>query len=199
MKMIVCAAALMISGSAMAQTWNEIPDAGDLPATAQLTQGFGALTLITGSLLDDVDMYAIIIDDHANFSAINTAYTGSDTQLFLFDSAGMGVVFNDDFTGLLAGLDGTHVVADGLYYLAIGDYDCDALNPGGLDIWHDGSPYSGQYAPDGPGAPGPVASWNYGVGSGDYEITLTGATFAVPAPGALALLGLAGLVSRRRR
>jgi hypothetical protein len=38
-----------------------------------------------------------------------------------------------------------------------------------------------------------------GVGSGDVFSTVDNLYFAVPAPGAIALLGAAGLVARRRR
>lgn len=42
-------------------------------------------------------------------------------------------------------------------------------------------------------------SYNYGIGTGTYFGTGSGSWEIVPAPGALALLGLGGIVARRRR
>src|SRR5437016_4480378 len=60
-------ATLAFASRAHAQTWNEAGDAGDLPATAQVTTGAGALTSIHGNLASpsDVDMYCIHVPDPA--------------------------------------------------------------------------------------------------------------------------------------
>ncbi|MFN4033412.1 MAG: hypothetical protein ACK4ME_07290 [Fimbriimonadales bacterium] len=84
-------------------TYQEQGDAGDLPETAQATgtDTNTALSAIRGTLgQNDVDMYVIYISDPANFSAttVNNETT-FDTQLWLFDSNGKGVVFNDDEVG----------------------------------------------------------------------------------------------------
>jgi hypothetical protein len=91
-----------LTATALAQVWSEQGDAGDLPETAQST-GNGALAQIQGNLsADDVDMYAIYITDPANFSASTVGGATFDTQLWLFDSDGKGVVFNDDAVGTTA-------------------------------------------------------------------------------------------------
>lgn len=96
---------IFLSGASVsfAATWTESGDAGDLPSAAQLTMGSGPLDAIEGSILDeaDQDMFLVVIDDPAAFSAsTNNAGTNlvfdDDTQLFLFDAAGFGVLANDD-------------------------------------------------------------------------------------------------------
>lgn len=64
-------------GQANAALFSEVGDAGELIATAQVTTGSGALTSITGSLInlgsvgdpiDDVDLFKIFISDTSAFS-----------------------------------------------------------------------------------------------------------------------------------
>jgi hypothetical protein len=95
----IAVAALM--ASAGANTWDETADgggdAGDLPATAQVVSGSGPLTAITGNLgASDVDMYQIIICDPLIFEATTVGGATFDTQLWLFDLNGNGVLHNDD-------------------------------------------------------------------------------------------------------
>lgn len=89
----------LAGGAALGQTWNEVGDAGDLPASAQVPLGVGSLDMINGFIfgLYDVDMYMIQINDPATFGA-ETVTTGTffDTKLWLFDMHGNGVVFNND-------------------------------------------------------------------------------------------------------
>lgn len=191
---------LGLAPTARADIWTEIPDAGDLPGTAQVTVGAGALTSIRGELISSVvyaDMYLIEILDPAGFSAttVGTGGTMSESQLFLFDSTGMGVYANDDLVGARAELppgDPNSPVAPGLYYLAISGFDFDPISAGGLIF--PSYPYEPVYGPTGPGGGSPITAWaNHGIFVGTYEIALTGAGFAaVPAPGA-ALLGMIGL------
>src|SRR5690349_18365486 len=56
-----CVLTLAIATPALAQTWNENGDAGDVVSTAQLTLGSGALTGINGQLTSptDIDLYCI--------------------------------------------------------------------------------------------------------------------------------------------
>src|SRR4051812_47093952 len=78
-------------------TWFEAGDAGELPGTAQRCTGSGPLARISGTLDDgNTDMYAINICDPASFSATTVNATAIDSQLFLFNSAGRGVTFDDD-------------------------------------------------------------------------------------------------------
>jgi len=178
----------------------EIGDAGDLTGTAQGT-GAGVLTNITGNLgANDADMFLINITNPVAFSAYGA---GGDTQLFLFDLAGMGVLGNDDAG---AGLDaafpvGSFTGAAGLYYLAISGFDFDPTSVGGLIF--PSVPFGPVYGPTGPGGGSPISGWGGGSGvQGAYNISLTGTDSAnVPEPLTLSLLGLglAGLAVRRRR
>jgi MYXO-CTERM domain-containing protein len=176
-------------------------DAGESLGTAQTPVGSGALETIFGSLLGDADIYAIFIDNPAGFSAKTSGNsTTADTQLFLFDSSGMGITHNDDdpnAAGLQSAITGQFVPGAGVYYLAVSNYNYDPQSAGGA-IWAN-SPFNVERQPDGPGAGSPLSSWSgTAFSDGAYEINLRGASF-VPAPGALALLGLGGLAATRRR
>jgi hypothetical protein len=193
-------------------------DAGDLPATAQVTRGESGvpLTTIIGTIdnPNDVDMFKIIIVDPSRFSATTVGQPGTlfDTQLFLFDANGRGVQANDDVstTDLRSTLT-PFAGVPGIYYLAISAFNSDPVAPGGLRIFPEPeetiAPIFGlPVGPTGPGGGLPVAGWTTGgLSSGTYQIALTGAEFgsSVPEPGTFLLLGLglAGLAGwfRRRR
>ena len=198
-----------LCGSAYAQVWAEVGEATDV-LPGQLTIGAGPLTTITGSILTsgDGDLFEIRITSFASFSAsTNNAFgTLVDTQLFLFDSSGIGVAHNDDDPGgggsFRSALSSAFLTANGTYLLGISSFDNDPLNGAGLAIWAD-TPYGVERAPDGPGAPGPLVSWDNGAsGSGTYQIDFTGTAFGVvPEPASMIALGLgvAALLARRRR
>jgi hypothetical protein len=177
-----------ISVTVNSYAWNESldggGDAGDLPATAMTIPGAGPLTAIRGSGGgNDADMYAIYICDPTSFSAsTSNTETNLDTQLFLFNSSGIGVASDDDNPagGFTSVITNTFVTTPGLYYLAITTYDKDPLDSSGNLIWND-TPYNVERAPDGPGAANPIAQWNVGAGgSGGYLITLTGVCRGAP-------------------
>jgi uncharacterized protein (TIGR03382 family) len=207
------------AGAAHAQIWVEV---GDAPSTlpGQITLGIGPLTDIVGTLgaPGDVDLYCIFIHDPAAFGAwtesafppgaLGPAGAAFDTQLWLFDHMGFGVLHGDD-SGLstLSGIGAVPVplvgpppvILPGYYWLGISGYNTDPLNPAGSLIWLN-TPFISQRVPDGPGAPGPLSGWTGTSGTGDYHIVLSGASFCdVPAPGALGLAGLAALAALRRR
>jgi hypothetical protein len=199
----VAALALVASGVGLAnaQVWAEMGEAGELPGTAQTPAGVGALTTITGSLgASDTDMYLISIPaPGAGFEAKTSGNsTTIDTQLFLFDPAGMGVVHNDDDPGgsLQSKITNMFVVAPGNYLLAVSQYNRDPSSAGGL-IWAN-SPFNVERTPDGPGAGSPVTSWGGSTSGGAYQIDLRGVEF-VPEPASLSLLALGGLALIRRR
>lgn len=228
MKKFACSLLLasLASGSALAGTWDEFlngdGDAGDLPATLQVTQGVGSLDSITGRIFGDTDMFCIRITDPQAFSAlVHIAGDGTpiengegggagegttlDTQLWLFDTSGHGVAFNDDDplseSSLLSRLSGRYVPAPGLYFLALSRYDRDAVDAAGAPIWLD-SPYRSERTPDGPGAANAIFGWDNNVDNVgfDYEIELTGASYHLtPEPASLALIGLGALAFVRRR
>jgi len=154
-------------------------DAGDLPSTAQVCPGSGAMTRIDGFLDDsDADMFEINICSPASFGATTVGGALWDTQLFLFKADGTGVAFNDDSVGVQSTLTSlfTSSLPAGRYYLAISGYDRDAVDAGVLELWLDG-PFAAERAPDGPGAANPVRSWDGAGGGGAYSIFLQGTCF----------------------
>jgi hypothetical protein len=78
-------------------------DAGSLPSSAQDLSGDLSLTEITGTLDYPlgVSMFKIDIANPLDFSAqtVGVAFGVPDTELFLFDSSGLGVYLNDDASG----------------------------------------------------------------------------------------------------
>lgn len=179
---------LTLAPAALAQTWTENGEAGKLPASAQVVAGAGALTQINGNFNDpseplgignDKDMFRICITDPSSFTATTVGGTTADTQMFLFNEAGLGVAFNDDQTGLQSGLTNLFVTTPGVYLLAVSTYNRDATSAGGL-IWLN-SPFNTERAPDGPGAASPITGWTgesaTAVTAAAYSIFLTGCSF----------------------
>ncbi len=159
------------------QGWDEFGngggDAGDLPETAQST-GSDPITAIRGQLdTDDVDMYAIYIEDPATFSATTVGGASFDTQLWLFDSNGKGVVANDDSGGLQSRIDNTSgcITQPGVYYLAISRFARNAAGCEGGGIWAGRT----NNCPNGAEPNSRVAGWfNSTAFAGEYRIFLTG-------------------------
>ncbi|MDW8052705.1 MAG: hypothetical protein RMJ83_09545 [Armatimonadota bacterium] len=163
-------------------------DAGDLPTTAQLVQDANArgcqtpVDAIQGTLgEDDVDMYVICITNPANFSAATVGLVEWDTQLWLFRCDGRGVVFNDDFGGLLQSrIDNSTgcIAQSGIYLLTISRYNRFPVNYEGQPLWDPGGNPGGIRCPDGVRPNDPVFSWSGSTPlSGEYTIILTGAYF----------------------
>lgn len=204
-KYMALALAGLASASALAADWIELGDAGQSIAAANITIGANPLEHIRGSLSrpteDFVDIYCIRIPDPSNFGATTVGNASFDTQLFLFDMNGMGVVFDDDANASVtqSTITGALVPAPGIYFLAISIYDRDARDASGNEIWAD-SPFVGQRAPDGPGAGNPLAGWTGGAQNdgGNYVIEMRGADFHVPEPMSGLVLALGALALRRR-
>ncbi len=177
-------ASVAFAPAALAQVWDETAngggDAGDLLATAQVCAGSGTLAAITGNnAAADVDMFKIQICDSANFTASTVGAVTWDTQLFLFDSEGMGVTHDDDNPGggLQSIITGVFVPGPGVYYLAISKYNRDPVDAAGALIWAN-TPFGVERQPDGPGAANPVAGWSGApTASNAYTINLTGVCY----------------------
>lgn len=209
-----------LAGAAQAQSWNESlnggGDAGDLAGTAQLVSGSGSLTSIVGLFgANDVDLYIVRVVDPTNFLATTVGGTSLDTQIWLFDMAGMGIAHNDDSPsgGLQSRLQGADVFSTGAfagstiasmlvagqnYIVGVSRYNRDPQDSTPAAIFAN-SPFNGIHSRS--GTAGALAGWvgSTSASTAAYTITLAGVEY-VPAPGAAALLGLGGLlISRRRR
>jgi len=182
---------LSFSQQAMALTWIEVDDAGQLPSTAEITTGDGLLEFITGFLENptDVDMYAIFITGSGPFSATTVGWTtGVDTQLTLFDSSGYGIYSNDDeSTDVVQSTLPDRYLTPGLYYLAISDYDWDPVSDEGF-IFPSHYPFlhlrTEVEEPTDVGGGSPITGWDglSTIGGGSYTIALTGAAPSASAP-----------------
>ena len=210
---------------ASAATFTEMGDAGQTLATAQLvnTQPPGTiLTAIFGTMESSgADIFKIYLTGGQTFSATTTTLfnpgnpTVFDSQLFLFNSSGIGVYANDDDntngppqSTLPASLSFTPSSA-GVYYLAISGSGFLPLSAGGFIFPVSGGllnqPASAPWVvgPTGPGGASALTGWSSTSSeTGAYEIDLTGAQFlSIPEPSTALLLAcglLIGGVVRRR-
>ncbi|MBX3378002.1 MAG: DVUA0089 family protein [Phycisphaeraceae bacterium] len=192
---VTAAALFCCAGMAYGQVWNELGDAGDLPVSAQAVTGAGTLSGIAGTMdANDVDMYRFLVCDAANFSATTVGQVTWDTQLWLFSTTGVGVVYNDDSPAgtLQSRLTNLFVPANGEYLIAITRYNRDAVDASNQLLWLN-APFNVERAPDGPGAANPVASWvNTTVSGGTYTIAMTGSCFIAGGPTGACCLGAPG-------
>ncbi len=173
-------------------------DAGELLGTSQNTTGVGAFQGIIGRLALNpahVDLYRIYATGGA-FSASTNGGATFDTQLFLFDALGMGVIGNDDISGSNVQSSFSTTLTAGFYYIGISAYNNDPLSSGGA-IFTDNFP--GVNTPTGPGAAFALSGWiggSAGTGrGGEYTINIEGASFGdsvhpTPAPAGVVLFGL---------
>ncbi|MBL9119264.1 MAG: DVUA0089 family protein [Phycisphaerae bacterium] len=195
------AVALLATTAAFAgPTFEEVPDAGATPATAQPTTGSGPLGRIKGALagtadaFDFEDVYLICINDPASFSAtVNATMTDFDTELWLFKIDGTGLLSNDNdplsFPTIFSRIgnaatdgSGAAVTAPGLYFLAITAKNNVPL-AFGQPLFNDPTFNRVEVSgPDGPGGPFPWQNWTGTpvVESGAYAIDLTGVKFFAP-------------------
>ena len=198
----------------------ESGDAGNLPGTAQNPTG-SPLTSITGTIgsSTDANMYSLLLSGGGTPFSVTTCGTAgslNDTQLFLFDSGGLGVLANDDACGLRSTVS-SDLLPGGLYYLAISGYNVDPVSSGGAIFPN--SPFGSLFGnPDfggagfGAGGGSAISGWGGSSGTGTYTIDLTGASevsqldgpagaAAVPEPISLLLFGsgLAGIAGLRKK
>lgn len=200
-------AVLALTGTgAQAQTWTKTGSPGNLPATAQVTQGVGVLTTILGSLgtistastASNPDLFQIYINGASPFSAttVGPATTLFDTQLFLFDSAGAAVYANDDASTFTKGalLNPVAPLASGFYFLGVSAYGAIPRSggttsafdmfPNTVDDTSGTVPFTGLKGPKA-GVTGPLTNWSLSsadVETGVYSIALSGASYAAPVP-----------------
>jgi hypothetical protein len=169
----------MAMGAPDPGTWFERGEAGAMPDSAQVCAGMGNLTRIVGSLgTGDTDMYRISVCDPANFTATTVGGAYFDTALYLFDTLGNGVSFNDDEPGdtMQSLLTPVMVPGEGVYYLAVTAAGRRPLSWWAQPLWED-EPAVAERRPDGPGV-GPVAMWSGWPEGGMYRVTLTGTCYS---------------------
>jgi hypothetical protein len=170
-----------LTATALAQVdWTEQGDAGDLPETAQATgtDTSTPLSTISGALdANDVDMFAIYIADPSAFQAeTNTTTTNFDSQLWLFDVNGNGIVHDDDSAGSLRSRitnANNCIPGPGIYYIAISRYNRDPRDCNDIAIW------TGTANACAVAGSSRVASWTGSTSAGTYQIVLQGA-FTAP-------------------
>jgi hypothetical protein len=199
--------------------WIEDGDAGRSIGDAQDTTSVGLISTIAGTLggADQEDVYRLLIQDAddiaspVQFGLVNGGDTVFNPALWLFDSAGFGVLGNDD-DPILGGFgarlitpstDGvTLLLPPGEYFIAVTESGNVPLsfNPGRgggkgtleeIFFFNDQFEVSG---PDGAGAGNPLIEWSGGAGSsGNYGVVIT------PTPTTMAVFSMAGLAIARRR
>ena len=184
-------------------------DAGSTASTAQVITTAGTVNTVRGSLTanllggDYQDMYAD--GGSATFNPLlyafrvegfgDTAHAfamlGNNIAMAGVVGARLGPIANDN--------SGVRLTEAGYYAIAISGFSSRPTNAFGESLF--GSNIFGAGNLVGP-ADGlnnlGLAGWDSDGQTGEYLLHLSGIT-GVPAPGAIALLGLAGLISRRRR
>jgi hypothetical protein len=211
--------------------WDEdlTTDAGSLPATAQpvpvdvrIIRGKTGGSALAGS--DTEDMYLITIQAPMIFCMRTVPLgetldccgnqlfplqvdqgTNFNTQLFVFDSTGLGLLANDDEsdTSTLSSMGNVatdrgppfEIIAPGQYHIAVsGGPGNDPFSAGGAIFSQD--VVTEVSRPDGPGNAQVIIGWNGGGRTGDYEIVLCGASMVegVPAVSTWLLVVLTGVM-----
>jgi len=189
---------LMDAPPAAADTWTEVGDAGQLPGTAQITVGVGALDAIQGTLPTDginppdIDVFRIVITDPDAFSAttVNPETEFIETELYLFRADGTGVIANGDTDTLEsrstipAGSLSAATTPPGEYLLAMALFESRPVNSSGQFLFPDLFLNTAVEQPLLPNDP--LADWNTQPILEpflNYQINLTGSTFAAqPSP-----------------
>ena len=194
--LLATAIGVLFAGQALAIPITETTDAGQTLGTA--TTVAANTTQINGSLSNDADLFRFGWGGGA-FYVSTSLGTLSDTQLFLFNSSGVGIFANDDCSTSVLSSCITATLAAGTYFLGISAYDLDPRNAANALLFPS-TPFTGQ---PGPSNTSPLDHWSGSSGdTGTYAINFRTATTSVPEPATLSLIGagLLGLgVLRRRR
>jgi len=177
----------------------QIPVTG-LPFPADLRTISGDLSLFLVGPPDQQDVYAIYINDPLAFMATTDsgvdllASTTFNSQLFLFDAAGLPVIANDGVGDGATVMLPTFALIPGVYYIAVSVFNSDPLDASATLLFPD--LVGPQVLPT---SPNPPTSWTTSpISGGSYTIALRGTVF-VPAPGAPLFVGLAALLAGRTR
>ncbi len=203
-RLSVTVLAACVSTALAGPEWTEMGDAGSLPPGAQTPTGMGPLGGISGSLTgtgvrgagdaDFEDVYRIFIDDPLNFTAFIAPNSDGDptfdTQLFLFDRQGDGVIANDD--NPMAGMngesgfgnqanDGTGALVQfpGVYFIAISGAGNAPRTLANQRIFSFDIPEEVS-GPDGNAVSRRLFQWTGPGDTGVYNIQFTGVSYLPP-------------------
>lgn len=204
MKKVGLLAFLSMFSMAVNAAYIEVGDSGELTSDAQ---SVGDVTSISGNLnaAGDVDLYSFLWEGGVLTIDTFTGFGDFDTQLHLFDDSGFGIGENDDAlnAGLMSEIS-LNLFA-GSYFIAISDFNQDALDADGLSIFGFSNTFddlNGNLI-QGLEGNGALAGWDAPAsGTGAYTITFSSALSAqIPEPSVLGLfaLGLLVLVRAKRR
>lgn len=199
MKNVLAIAALVAAAGTVAngQIFNEIGDATDVLPGQSVTNGTLQIVGFNGG--GDNDVFAF------NWSGgdlvIDSRDAGFDTQLHLFDYSGNGIGENDDSVAYGLNSEIALTLAAGNYLIGITEFNFDAIDAAALPIFGFTNTFSDNNGNliQGPEGNGTLAGWDGLSDGGDYNIYFSSAVNAIPAPGAMALLGLGGIAAIRRR
>lgn len=190
-------------------------DAGSSLQTAQTITFSGAVQTVAGRLngtavlgADFHDVYRLVITDPGAFEIDLTGPGGVnfDACLWLFDQNGIPLLGTNDADGKTTAPRLTNssnagsritITSPGIYYLAISGIGSQPLSFG-KPLWSSVVFQPGVVAGAFGTKFGWEGDWSGDGATGDYVMSLSGVS-GVPAPGAIALLGMAGLIGRRRR
>jgi MYXO-CTERM domain-containing protein len=212
----LAAAALAVSSSALAgPDWDVdlAKDAGSTLQSSQVITFGGPVQTIAGRLRgtavlepDFHDVYKLVITSPGDFIIDLTGGVNFDACLWLFDENGIPLLGNNDagfgntapkLTNTSNGGASVSITSPGIYFLAISGFSAQPLSFGEplwpSDVFNPGI-VAGSFATKSQWA----GEWSGEGAIGDYVMTVSGVA-GVPAPGAIALLGAAGLIGRRRR
>ena len=186
-------------------------NAGSTLATAQvIPAGSAMLTDIIGDIDNDtnqIELFEIFLTAGTNFSASTVSNTSNffDTELFLLNSAGIGVYENNDDLNA-GGTQSTLPTGNqyspanpGFYYLGITSNGIDPISAAGTIFDIANNPSYLVLGPNGPGGAAPLTGYqgtSTEQGTVAFDITLTGVSTAgasaVPEPSYSLLLLLMG-------
>lgn len=139
----------------------------------------GTTQLMVSLSANKTQLLRIEICDPANFQVTTSSQIATDTQLFLFDSNGRGVVMNDDHPvlgGPYSRLTNAFVTQPGTYYLAVGAYNRDPWTgqPCNNNLIWNNIPFSTERAPDGPGRAGILQGWSGVTAASNIDVAISG-------------------------
>ena len=203
---------LAITASSAHATIITANNAGSTLATAQVIPGGAAnLTDIIGTInnnINQVELFKIFLTAGTTFSATTVSNTSNffDTELFLLNSAGVGVYANDDDLNS-GGTQSTLPIGDpysptisGFYFLGITSHGIDPISIGGAIFDIANNPSYLVLGPNGPGGASLLTGYqgtSTEQGTVGFDIGLTGVsvadtTAAAPEPSYAFFLPLMG-------